>query len=116
MKIRIICMMLLTLTLCGCTGTPAEKAGTDAPESQASCYEEPARDVETRPAETESLPETTATAETVSQDELHADASASSSAETDTPEQLTEAQQDAPVFYENSDSEPLGDLLPRDNS
>ena len=116
MKIRIICMMLLTLTLCGCTGTPAEKAGTDAPESQASCYEEPARDVETRPAETESLPETTATAETVSQDELHADASGSSSAETDTPEQLTEAQQDAPVFYENSDSEPLGDLLPRDNS
>ena len=113
MKKLIICLLLLTLTLCGCRNDPAGNTETESPESSASDHEVPDRDAETLPAETET-PAETAAADATSSPEMTA--SGAESAETDVPEQLTEPPQEDAGLYENYDSDLFGNLLPRDDS
>ena len=113
MKKRIICMLLLALTLCGCESNPAENSGTESSDSSASDCEVPDRDAETLPAETETPAETAAADATLSPEMT---ASGAESAETDVPEQLTEPPQEDVVSDVYSDSNLPGDLLPRDDS
>ena len=113
MKKRIICLLLLTLTLCGCRNDPAGNTETESPENSASDHEVPDRNAETLPAETET-PAETAAADATSSPEMTA--SVAESAETDVPEQLTEPPQEDVVSDVYSDSNLPGDLLPRDDS
>ena len=118
MKKRIICMMLLALTLCGCESNPAENSGTESSDSSASDCEVPDRDAETLPAET-----TTSSEVHESGEDSPAASADSAFGETDA-ESVSETQQEDAVPCEFSESDQsadlpadlTGDLLPRDNN
>ena len=124
MKKTIIFALLLSVLLCGCQSQTADSSGTSQEESAASDAAEPVfsgkaqerSDVQQKESDTEQIQKEAEQHESVADTEPSAavpDREAEIIPSETAPQ--TDADSEDIIMHEDSDSDSLGDLLPRDN-